>query len=92
MALAHGKSEVRCGKAGLSLHTQYVLNIFLTKLTTFYRTAIWVAQQLTDAKFVVEEEASGHTVICCDGIGYTAPPLLNVVEDEDPKQWTVQID
>lgn len=87
MALAHGKSELRCGKAGLSLHTQYVLNIiFLTKLTTLYRTAIWVAQQLTDAKFVIEEEPSGHTVIRCEGIGYTAPPSLDIVEDRDAEQ------
>ncbi|KAG6811870.1 hypothetical protein H0H92_005446 [Tricholoma furcatifolium] len=55
MALAHGQSEIRCGKGGLALHTQ---------------TAIWVAQQLTDAKFEVEEEASGHTIIRCNGIGY----------------------
>ncbi|KAG6910912.1 hypothetical protein DXG01_006595 [Tephrocybe rancida] len=55
MALADGKSEIRCGKGGLALHTQ---------------TAIWVAEQLTDAKFEVEEEASGHTVIRCEGIAY----------------------
>ncbi|GLB35179.1 putative RNA 3'-terminal phosphate cyclase (RTC), insert domain [Lyophyllum shimeji] len=57
MALAEGRSEVRCGKGGLTLHTQ---------------TAIWVAEQMTDAKFEVEEEPSGHTVIRCQGIGYTA--------------------
>jgi hypothetical protein len=37
------------------------------------RTAIWVAQKLTDAKFEVEEELSGHTIIRCQGIGYVAP-------------------
>ncbi|KAF8163086.1 RNA 3'-terminal phosphate cyclase domain-containing protein [Crassisporium funariophilum] len=58
MALADGKSEVRCGTS-LSLHTQ---------------TAIWLAQELTDAKFEVEEEPSGTVVIRCQGIGYTAPP------------------
>lgn len=41
MALANGKSEIRCGKGGLALHT---------------KTAIWLAEQLTDAKFDVEEE------------------------------------
>ncbi|KAF5386599.1 hypothetical protein D9615_001722 [Tricholomella constricta] len=58
MALAEGKSEIRCGKRGLSLHT---------------KTAIWVAEQLTDAKFDIDEEPSGHTVIRCVGIGYSAP-------------------
>ncbi|KAG6833505.1 hypothetical protein H0H87_006077 [Tephrocybe sp. NHM501043] len=56
MALADGKSEIRCGKGGLALHTQ---------------TAIWVAEQLTDTRFEVEEEPAGHTVIRCQGIGYT---------------------
>ncbi|TFK42806.1 RNA 3'-terminal phosphate cyclase domain-containing protein [Crucibulum laeve] len=58
MALAEGKSEVRCGKDGLSLHTQ---------------TALWLAQELTDAQFEVEvEEETGHTIMRCEGIGYTA--------------------
>ncbi|RDB21493.1 RNA 3'-terminal phosphate cyclase [Hypsizygus marmoreus] len=57
MALAEGRSEVRCGRGGLALHTQ---------------TAIWVAEQLSDAKFEVEEDSTGHTVIRCQGIGYTA--------------------
>ncbi|KAG6889791.1 hypothetical protein C0992_004209 [Termitomyces sp. T32_za158] len=55
MALADGYSEIRCGKGGLALHT---------------RTAIWVAEQLTEAKFSVEEEPSGHTIIRCQGIAY----------------------
>ncbi|KAF8892674.1 RNA 3'-terminal phosphate cyclase domain-containing protein, partial [Infundibulicybe gibba] len=54
MSLAEGKSEVRCWKYGLSLHT---------------RTAIWVAEQLTDAKFEIDESSS-HTIIRCHGIGY----------------------
>ncbi|KAJ7090182.1 RNA 3'-terminal phosphate cyclase domain-containing protein [Mycena belliarum] len=58
MALAEGTSEVRCGKDGLTLHTQ---------------TAIWVAEQLTDAKFDITVEDSGHTIVRCQGIGYTAP-------------------
>lgn len=37
------------------------------------RTAIWLAQELTDAKFEVENEPSGTVVIRCQGIGYTAP-------------------
>ncbi|KAF9532406.1 RNA 3'-terminal phosphate cyclase [Crepidotus variabilis] len=59
MALAEGKSEVRCGKDGLALHT---------------KTAIWLAEQLTDAKFDIEEESEGTVVIRCDGIGYTSQP------------------
>ncbi|KAJ7470403.1 RNA 3'-terminal phosphate cyclase domain-containing protein [Mycena latifolia] len=62
MALAEGTSEVRCGKDGLTLHT---------------KTAIWVAEQLTDAKFDLTVEESGHTVIRCNGIGYTAPEDLS---------------
>ncbi|KAJ6547184.1 RNA 3'-terminal phosphate cyclase domain-containing protein [Mycena capillaripes] len=61
MALAEGTSEVRCGKDGLTLHT---------------KTAIWVAEQLTDAKFDITVEDSGHTIIRCKGIGYTAPEDL----------------
>ncbi|KAJ7349339.1 RNA 3'-terminal phosphate cyclase domain-containing protein [Mycena albidolilacea] len=56
MALAEGTCEVRCGKHGLTLHTQ---------------TAIWVAEQLTDAKFDITVQDSGHTIIRCRGIGYT---------------------
>jgi len=41
MALAEGKSEIKCGAGGLELHT---------------KTAIWVAEQLTNAKFEVEEQ------------------------------------
>ncbi|KAJ7702429.1 RNA 3'-terminal phosphate cyclase domain-containing protein [Mycena rosella] len=62
MALAEGTSEIRCGKDGLTLHT---------------KTAIWVAEQLTDAKFDITVEDSGHTVIRCKGIGYTAPGDVN---------------
>ncbi|KAJ7093116.1 RNA 3'-terminal phosphate cyclase domain-containing protein [Mycena epipterygia] len=62
MALAEGTSEVRCGKNGLTLHT---------------KTAIWVAEQLTDAKFDITVESSGHTIIRCKGIGYTAPENLS---------------
>ncbi|KAF8803623.1 RTC domain-containing 1 [Phlegmacium glaucopus] len=58
MALADGKSEVRCGTGGLTLHT---------------RTAIWLAQELTDAKFEIEDEPSGTVIIRCQGMGYTAP-------------------
>ncbi|KAF8919535.1 RNA 3'-terminal phosphate cyclase domain-containing protein [Mucidula mucida] len=36
------------------------------------RTAIWVAELLTDAIFDVIEEPSGHTVVRCTGIGYSA--------------------
>ncbi|KAJ3728887.1 RTC domain-containing 1 [Lentinula raphanica] len=55
MALADGESSVLCGKGELQLHT---------------RTAIWVAEQLSDAKFHTEQLESGHTVIRCKGIGY----------------------
>ncbi|KAJ4488318.1 RNA 3'-terminal phosphate cyclase [Lentinula aciculospora] len=57
MALAEGTSAVLCGKGELRLHT---------------RTAIWVAEQLTDAKFHTEQLKTGHTIIHCKGIGYSA--------------------
>ncbi|KDQ60589.1 hypothetical protein JAAARDRAFT_554341 [Jaapia argillacea MUCL 33604] len=42
-------------------------------LTLHTRTAIWVAEQLTDARFVVDEAPDGQTVtITCQGIGLTA--------------------
>ena len=75
MALAEGESILKCGTGGLSLHTRFV------QVTSFYmisdsssrrRTAIWVAEQLTDAEFQVEEMSTGHTIIRCQGIGYTA--------------------
>ncbi|KAL0577903.1 hypothetical protein V5O48_004098 [Marasmius crinis-equi] len=55
MALAEGDSEILCGRGGLTLHTQ---------------TAIWVMEQLTNAKFDVEELPTDHTIIRCKGIGY----------------------
>lgn len=56
MALADGLSEVRCAAGELELHT---------------RTAIWLAEQLTEAKFTIEPDPQG-TIIRCEGIGYTA--------------------
>lgn len=38
------------------------------------RTAIWVAEQMSDAKFDVDLDDAGNTILCCTGIGYTAPP------------------
>ncbi|KAL1709944.1 RNA 3'-terminal phosphate cyclase domain-containing protein [Schizophyllum commune] len=57
MALADGESVLNVGKDDLTLHT---------------RTAIWVAEQLTDARFTVDVNAGTH-IIRCRGIGYTAP-------------------
>ena len=40
-------------------------------LTLHTKTAIYVAEELTDARFSVAEETSGGTVIVkCQGIGY----------------------
>lgn len=80
MALAEGKSEVRCGTGGLSLHTRYAFISFPSStwacsVRTFLSTAMWLAQKLTNAKFEVEEEPSGHVIIRCQGIGYTAKPV-----------------
>ncbi|KAI0075469.1 RNA 3'-terminal phosphate cyclase [Panus rudis PR-1116 ss-1] len=42
-------------------------------LTLHTKTAIWVAEQLTDAKFEIQEdEASNTATITCIGIGYTS--------------------
>ncbi|KZT66816.1 RNA terminal phosphate cyclase domain 1 [Daedalea quercina L-15889] len=40
-------------------------------LTLHTKTAIWVAEQLTRAKFEVREESASSFIIQCDGIGYT---------------------
>ncbi|KAI0928221.1 hypothetical protein AcW1_005532 [Taiwanofungus camphoratus] len=45
-------------------------------LTLHTKTAIWVAEQLTSAKFEVNEEPEGQTVIECEGMGYTVQPGL----------------
>ena len=38
------------------------------------RTAIWVAEQITSAKFAIQEDESGLIKIICDGIGYISQP------------------
>ena len=75
MALAEGKSEVRCGTSGLSLHTRFckVLTHVVDEANQTFRTAIWLAKELTDAKFKIEQEANGNVIIRCQGIGYSAP-------------------
>ncbi|KAJ1523946.1 hypothetical protein ONE63_010494 [Megalurothrips usitatus] len=55
MALADGKSAVKCGP--LTLHT---------------KTAIYIAELLTKARFHVEECPDGTNIISCDGIGMKA--------------------
>ena len=73
LALAGGHSTVTTGS--LTLHTRYALHLPLwpvlhgLRLYHLTRTAIWVAEQLTEAKFRVEEIHNG-AVIECDGIGY----------------------
>lgn len=60
MALAQGRSRVLTS-GPLTLHT---------------KTAIYIAELMTDAKFTVRddinEEGGGQTIIECQGIGYTA--------------------
>ncbi|EAU88418.1 RTC domain containing 1 [Coprinopsis cinerea okayama7 len=67
MALADGSSEVRCARGELELHT---------------KTAIWLAEQLTDAKFTIEADPAG-TIIRCQGIGYSASPHQSERNAED---------
>ncbi|KAH9925294.1 RNA 3'-terminal phosphate cyclase [Fomitopsis serialis] len=40
-------------------------------LTLHTKTAIWVTEQLTKAKFEIHEESENSFIIRCDGIGYT---------------------
>jgi len=42
-------------------------------LTLHTKTAIWVAERLTKAKFEIHEESETSFIIQCDGIGYTRP-------------------
>jgi RNA 3'-terminal phosphate cyclase (ATP) len=95
MALAEGKSEVRCGTDGLSLHTRFVKNLDLHSIDEInqrFRTAIWLAEELTDAKFEVEHEANGSVIIRCEGIGYTAPHTSTLDESacENPGPTSFQ--
>ncbi|KAJ7929341.1 RNA 3'-terminal phosphate cyclase domain-containing protein [Mycena leptocephala] len=55
------------------LEDQIIILMALAEGTSEVKTAIWVAEQLTDAKFDINVEDSGHTIIRCKGIGYTAP-------------------
>ena len=48
------------------------------------RTAIWVAEQITGAKFTVQEDESGLTTIVCDGIGYTSQQQMTINEEVEP--------
>jgi RNA 3'-terminal phosphate cyclase (ATP) len=78
LALSQGRSIVKTGP--LTLHTKFVvypsLLVVLNNILPL-RTAIWVAEQLTHAKFKTEEHADGQVTITCDGIGFQAPPLNN---------------
>ncbi|KAI0057106.1 RNA 3'-terminal phosphate cyclase [Artomyces pyxidatus] len=42
-------------------------------ITMHTRTAIWVAEQLTEAKFEVQESPGGRCLITCNGIGFSIP-------------------
>ncbi|KAL4149986.1 hypothetical protein QTP88_003837 [Uroleucon formosanum] len=52
MALANGKSKVKCRE--ITLHT---------------KTAIYIAEQFTDAKFSIKQMEDGLNEIICEGIG-----------------------
>ncbi|OSX64634.1 hypothetical protein POSPLADRAFT_1136578 [Postia placenta MAD-698-R-SB12] len=41
-------------------------------ITLHTKTAIWVAEHLTNAKFEIREETDQHFVVQCDGVGYIA--------------------
>lgn len=58
MALAKGLSRLRC-TSPLTLHT---------------KTAIYIAEHLTDAKFNIIEDGS-TVIIECNGIGYENPNM-----------------
>lgn len=62
-------SRYRTFDLAYKVRTAYFVQIHsLAKFVA--RTAIWVAEQLTDAKFDVHEEADSRVLIQCDGIGY----------------------
>lgn len=69
LALAQGRSAVKTGP--LTLHTKYVdcLSSLLLGTDLAPRTAIWIAEQLTDAKFELHEDTSGAVILHCEGIG-----------------------
>ncbi|KAL1741171.1 RNA 3'-terminal phosphate cyclase domain-containing protein [Schizophyllum fasciatum] len=60
MALAGGESIINVGRDDLTLHT---------------KTAVWVAKQLTDAKFTTTVDDAGRHIIHCQGSGYKAPTV-----------------
>lgn len=45
---------------------------------------MWLAEQLTDARFKEIPDEDGSTVIIeCDGIGYTAPQRVDTMESDE---------
>ncbi|KAJ3553579.1 hypothetical protein NM688_g3532 [Phlebia brevispora] len=41
-------------------------------LTLHTKTAMWIAEELTDATFDVKEDTDGTILLSCEGIGYTS--------------------
>ncbi|KZP29915.1 RNA 3'-terminal phosphate cyclase [Athelia psychrophila] len=50
-------------------------------VTLHTKTAIWVAELLTDAKFEIQDNTDGSMTITCRGIGYTAPLMPTAPSD-----------
>lgn len=74
MALAKGKSTVATGP--LTLHTKFGIHFLHERILTFLsRTAIWLAEKLTHAKFHIADE-DGTTILSCEGISLESSPSL----------------
>jgi RNA 3'-terminal phosphate cyclase (ATP) len=77
MALAKGKSTVVTGP--WTLHTKFVRLVFVEqRLKLHPRTAIWLAEKLTHAKFHIQDEhGTGRIILSCEGIGLEPTSPLN---------------
>jgi len=65
------RSTLRQVWADFTHPVSFIMDRVKQILMSTRRTAIWLAQELTDAKFTVDEDADGTHIIRCDGIGYS---------------------
>ncbi|TDL27211.1 RNA 3'-terminal phosphate cyclase [Rickenella mellea] len=59
-------------------------NVLSGPLTLHTRTAIWVAETITDARFETKELEGGQVLISCEGIAYGEHPEVTLAHIEQP--------
>ena len=67
------KGEDRPSDSPHEVSVSQLLDCMISPRLTTVRTAIWIIEQLSSARFHVEETERG-AIIECEGIGYAPPP------------------